>query len=177
MNEMLAQFGGSPFGGPPKIFTLFFVVIFAMVIIRILKAVFKGLGNLSDDSGGSLLTETATVVAKRSEVEGSRNSTDTTYYGTFELAGAHRIEMEVSGREFGMLAEGDRGELTHQGKRFQSFARQVTPVAPPPVEEPPTRKNLLCAYCGGAIPLGQTKCVSCGWTWKPKPVGAETAEG
>lgn len=153
--------------GPPPIFMLFFVVIFGIIVVRILAAVFKGMGNLAEDAGSPLLTETATVVAKRSEVEGSRNTTDTTYYATFEFAGTQRIEMEVSGREFGLLAEGDCGALTHQGSRFQSFARQNLPVAPPPVAEPPPRKNLSCDYCGSAIPAGQVKCASCGWTWKP----------
>ena len=156
--------------GPPPIFMFFFVVVFGIIVVRILAAVFKGMGNLAEDAGATLLTETATVVAKRSEVEGSRNSTDTTYYVTFEVQDLQRHEMEVSGREFGQLAEGDRGQLTHQNTRFQSFARQVAKVEPPPIPEPPTRKTLSCDYCGSAIPTGQIKCVSCGWTWKPKPV-------
>lgn len=174
MNVLLAQFIGS-FGGPPPVFMLFFMVVFGLIAVRILAAVFKGLGNLAENAGTQLLTETATVVAKRSEVEGSRNSTGTTYYVTFEMDGSQRSEMEVSGRQFGQLAEGDRGTLVRQGTRFQSFMRQVAKVEPPPMMEPPTRKSLSCDYCGGAIPSGQIKCASCGWTWKPKPVGAEAA--
>lgn len=45
------------------------------------------------------------------------------YYATFELDDRNRIEMPVSGTEFGMLADGDRGMLTHQGTRYLGFER------------------------------------------------------
>ena len=36
-----------------------------------------------------------------------------------------RMELRVSGREYGLLAEGDRGQLTFQGTRYLSFVRSV----------------------------------------------------
>ncbi len=172
MNAMLAQLNGPSFAGPPSVFGLFFLAIFVFVVIRVLMTLVNGVGRLTENAGAPVLTEAANVVAKRSEVTGGRNSTGTTYYATFELSGGRRIEMELSGRQFGMVAEGDRGTLTHQGARFENFARQLVPDSPL-IElepEPPTRKSLSCAYCGNAIPAGQAKCASCGWTWKPKPV-------
>ena len=35
-----------------------------------------------------------------------------------------RMELRLSGAEYGMLAEGDRGRLTFQGTRYLSFERE-----------------------------------------------------
>lgn len=156
-------------------FGLVFTVILGVIVIRILSSVFKVVSEWSDNSSQPLLTAEALVVAKRSEVEGSRNSTDTTYYVTFETNGGLRNEFKVSGRQFGMLAEGDRGTLIRQGSRFQSFQRNLETEPPPAPVEPPSRKSLSCAYCGSAIPLGQIKCASCGWTWKPGAIEPNSA--
>lgn len=50
-------------------------------------------------------------------------SSSTTYYVTFEVKSGNRIELIVSGQEFGMLVEGDCGELTFQGTRYKAFER------------------------------------------------------
>ncbi len=68
------------------------------------------------------LTEPATVVAKRQQAHG-RRSISTDYFVTFELRGGERVEFSLDGREYGVLVERDRGELTHQGSWFRSFAR------------------------------------------------------
>ena len=51
----------------------------------------------------------------------------TTHYVTFEAPDGSRLELKVNGSEYGMLAEGDYGELTFQRKRYVSFNRQATP--------------------------------------------------
>ena len=61
-------------------------------------------------------------------------TTSTTYYATFQVASGDRMELHVGGREYGMLAEGDFGELTFQGTRYLGFARQGV-GEPTPVEE------------------------------------------
>jgi len=168
MNAIPAEFAWSSFDGPPVVFRFFFVVIFGIVVVRILTSIFKGVGDWSGNLSEPMLSEEATVVAKRSEVAGRQNSTGTTYFVTFETNGSQRNELKVSGRQFGLLAEGDRGTLVRQGTRFERFDRQL--ASEPPMEaEPPSRKILACDYCGAAIPSGQTKCASCGWAWKPKP--------
>jgi hypothetical protein len=167
MNQMLAQFGGSSFGGPPPIFMFFFVAIFVLVIGGILFNIGKGVTEWADNNAQPERLDDAEIVSKRTEVSGGEKSTSTTYFATFELVGGERKELEVTGRDFGQFAEGDRGQLTHQGTRYLGFARQrerpeitVAPAASLP--------NLTCDYCGSAIPSGQIKCASCGWTWKPK---------
>ena len=47
--------------------------------------------------------------------------TSTRYYVTFQVESGDRMEFSVSGPEYGMLAEGDRGKLTFQGTRYLSF--------------------------------------------------------
>lgn len=51
------------------------------------------------------------------------SSSSTTYYVTFEAEKNNRMEFRVSGKEFGMLAEGDQGKLTYQGSRYHFFER------------------------------------------------------
>ena len=47
----------------------------------------------------------------------------TSYYVTFEVDSGDRMELCVSGEEYGMLVEGDCGKLSFQGTRYLSFER------------------------------------------------------
>ena len=48
----------------------------------------------------------------------------TIYHVTFEIEETgERIEFQVTGSEFGMLAQGDIGALTYQGTRYKGFDR------------------------------------------------------
>ena len=79
-------------------------------------------------------TVEAEVVAKRSDVSfvqygghhGDSNAyADTRYFVTFQTENGERTELAVEGREYGMLAEGDSGQLTFQGPRYMGFERNV----------------------------------------------------
>ena len=50
--------------------------------------------------------------------------TFTSYYVTFQMESGDRMECEISDTEYGMLAEGDSGELTFQGTRYLNFRRE-----------------------------------------------------
>ena len=54
----------------------------------------------------------------------SSGSYHTSYYATFEVESGDRLELQVSDYEYGQLAEGDRGKLTFQRKRFLQFERE-----------------------------------------------------
>ena len=75
------------------------------------------------------LTVPAEVVSKRTAISRHRSSrthhvsTSTSYYVTFQVESGDRMELPLSGSEFGLLIEGDRGRLTFQGTRFLSFER------------------------------------------------------
>ncbi|BCG58995.1 DUF2500 domain-containing protein [Paenibacillus sp. URB8-2] len=45
------------------------------------------------------------------------------YYVTYEFQNGARIELEVPDNMYGLVVEGDRGELTYQGTRFKGFKR------------------------------------------------------
>ncbi len=49
----------------------------------------------------------------------------TDYYLTFEVESGDRMEFEVEGEEYGLLAEGDRGILNFQGTRYLGFERKT----------------------------------------------------
>jgi hypothetical protein len=73
------------------------------------------------------LTVPATVIAKRDQVSVHHHDhhrhTSTRYFVTFQVDSGDRMELPLSGPEYGMLIEGDQGSLTFQGTRFLSFER------------------------------------------------------
>lgn len=110
-----------------------FPVIFVIVIGVILFQVFKGIGEWSYNNKQPVLTVKAQVVSKRNHVSRSahhhndhvHHHTDTTYYVTFEVESGDRMELRVSGKQYGLLAEGDLGQLTFQGTRYHGFERMA----------------------------------------------------
>ena len=61
---------------------------------------------------------------------GFHSTTSTSYYATFQVESGDRMELSMTGTEYGLLAEGDRGKLTFQGTRYLGFERQrnIDPV-------------------------------------------------
>ncbi|HCL03961.1 MAG TPA: hypothetical protein DHW61_16405 [Lachnoclostridium phytofermentans] len=45
------------------------------------------------------------------------------HFVTFQFESGDRLELGVSGQQYGLLGEGDVGKLTFQGTRFLSFER------------------------------------------------------
>ncbi len=108
--------------GMMKIFMILFFVVFAIVITFFLFVLFKSLSQMKKNNNSPRLTVEAKVVSKRTNYLSSRNSVGTTtYYATFEVASGDRMELVLSGPDYGMLAEGDQGKLTFQGTRFLNF--------------------------------------------------------
>lgn len=100
-----------------------------MVVIGvILFGVVKGVSQWSCNNAQPVQSLPAEMVTKRTDMSGggSMNSAgrvNTLYYATFDVEGGQRQEFSVSGHEYGLLAEGDRGTLTFQGTRYKGFAR------------------------------------------------------
>lgn len=121
------------FGG----FGIIFILIFSFVIGNILFAIGKGLYTWNENNHSPQLTLLATVVAKRADVSynhhpmggdasyGYHTSSSTSYFVTFEFIDGERVELSVKGKVYGMIVEGDRGELSFQGSRFLSFEREI----------------------------------------------------
>ena len=73
----------------------------------------------------------AQAVAKRLSVshhagtDHTAGHSSTSYYVTFQVESGDRMELNLSGQEYGLLAEGDRGKLTFQGTRYLGFEREL----------------------------------------------------
>lgn len=110
------------------IIPIFITVIFVLVIGGIIVSVVKGVGTWSKNNASPRLTVSAQVVTKRTQVshhhhQDSMSHTSTAYYATFQVESGDRMELHVSGSEYGMLVEGDAGDLTFQGTRYLGFER------------------------------------------------------
>ena len=85
-------------------FSITFLIIMGMSVFGLISSVRQWSKNHSDHTAGH---------------------SSTSYYVTFQVESGDRMELRVSGREYGLLAEGDRGRLTFQGTRYLSFVRSV----------------------------------------------------
>ncbi|MEG0774108.1 DUF2500 domain-containing protein [Clostridium sp.] len=116
-----------------NIFPVFFVIIFVIVIGSFIVAAATGVKEWSHNNGQPKLTVNAKVVCRRENVthhnhntgDHMHQTTSTTYYVTFEVESGDRMEFVVSGNQYGMLAEGDKGKLHFQGSRYLGFDRSI----------------------------------------------------
>ena len=108
--------------------SLMFVAVFGLFIVIAIK----GISQWNKNNHSPRLTVPATVVAKRTNVSHHHNHNgtgmhhtthSTTYYVTFQVESGDRMELNVAGHEYGLLVEGDRGNLTFQGTRYLGFQR------------------------------------------------------
>lgn len=162
----------SPFGGGfDAMFTLvpiFIGIVFVIVIGSIVLKAIRGVSEWSYNNTQPEITQDAKVVSKRMEVSGSREHSSTNYYATFEMPSGERCEFRMSGSDYGLLAEGDTGQICYQGSRYVGFSRSSIRANPVEKTSQTPPEHLVCDYCRSAIPLGSIKCASCGWTWKPQ---------
>lgn len=108
-------------------FEISFILVFLLVTGGFVVILVKSIGQWNRNNHSPRLTVPATVVTKRMNVSHHHNnagpSSHTSYYVTFQVESGDRFELSVPGQEYGLLVEGDRGDLTFQGTRFLSFAR------------------------------------------------------
>lgn len=115
-------------GGFQIIFTLFFIFIAGTILFTIIR----GIAQWDKNNHSPRLTVSAAIVAKRINVthhnsagDNMHTTSSTSYYVTFQFDSGDRLELVVNGNEYGMLAEGDLGQLSFQGTRFLGFERQI----------------------------------------------------
>ena len=113
---------------------IFIGIIFVIIFIGIIVSLFSGLRQWRENEDSPRLSVPAIVKIKRTNVtrhshhhhhdhNSHSHSSSTTYFITFEFESGDRSEFHVSGKEYGMLAEGDIGTLTFQGTRYIDFTR------------------------------------------------------
>ena len=126
--------GFSSFGSGLVIFQIMFGLVFVMAIGTFIVIAVKGISQWNKNNHSPRLTVPATIVAKRTNVSRHRHSganghhhhtTSTTYYVTFQVESGDRMELHVAGHEYGLLVEGDKGNLTFQGTRYLGFERSI----------------------------------------------------
>ncbi len=128
---MFYGFDGLMFAIVPVIVTVGFILVFGMVIFTFINSARQK----HQDNISPVLTVPASMVTKRSDVRRSVSHTSASnmnhvhtycrYYATFQVESGDRMELEVKENIYGLLAEGDHGKLTFQGKRFISFDRDM----------------------------------------------------
>ena len=115
------------------LFRIMFILAFVLVIGMFLVFAVKGIAQWNQNNQSPRLTVPAVIVAKRTNVTRHHHGgadghhhhhTSTSYYVTFQFGGGDRMELLVSGSEYGILVEGDQGDLSFQGTRDLGFERK-----------------------------------------------------
>lgn len=114
------------FGGFQIVFTLMFLLVFGIILVQVIR----GIWQWNKNNRSPRLTVQARVVGKRTQMLRHRQGNSrhdpvsTKYFVTFEVESGDRMELSMSGMEYGMLVEGDNGCLTFQGTRYLGFERR-----------------------------------------------------
>ena len=115
------------FGFGFGMFEIMFSVVFLLFIVMFAVLLFRGIGQWNRNNHSPRLTVPATVVSRRTSHHhhaGEHHHSSTSYYVTFQVDSGDRMELHLSGVQFGLIVEGDKGLLTFQGTRFLNFERQ-----------------------------------------------------
>ncbi len=113
------------------------MVLIGIFAVLLIGAIGRGVYVWIRNNNSPRETVNARVVTKRMKVSGHGNtmmrgntamngvgsSTYTRYFVTFELENGKRLELGMKDSEYGMLAEGDQGQLSYQGTRYLGFER------------------------------------------------------
>lgn len=119
------------------IFFIMFIIVFIMIVVSFVAMIVKNVGTWNKNNHSPQLDVSAKVVSKRinvvhhnhanaggiAEGHGYHTTSNTLYYVTFEFTSGDRMEFHVNGSEYGLLKEGDTGNLCFQGTRYLSFER------------------------------------------------------
>ena len=109
------------------LFGVLFTCTFLFIMGVFAYTLFKSIRQWNKNNHSPRLTVPAVVVAKRTNVSHHHHNHhthhSTSYYVTFQVESGDRMELSVEGPEYGLLVEGDRGNLTFQGTRYLTFAR------------------------------------------------------
>lgn len=117
------------------LFGVFFTIVFLLATGTFIVIAVQGIRQWNKNNHSPRLTVPASIVAKRTNVSHHHHhnhsdtgmdhtSHSTSYYVTFQVESGDRMELNVAGQEYGLLVEGDRGNLTFQGTRFHGFERK-----------------------------------------------------
>ena len=117
-----------------RIFPLVFLLMLGFVLYTLISSIAARAQEKRKNDASPRLTVPAAVVTKRAQVGTTHHHNaatntggtyyNTKYFATFQFESGDRLELSVSPGEYGMLVEGDRGQLSFQGTRYLGFVRQ-----------------------------------------------------
>ncbi len=121
------------------LFPKLFFILFGVVVIIIAAQVIRGIAQWHRNNQSPQLTVPARVMTKRTSVShhqtpmagdatgahGYMTTRSAACYVAFQFSDGERLELRVPEAEYGLLAEGDAGQLSYQGTRYLSFERTV----------------------------------------------------
>lgn len=112
-------------------FQIMFGIMFVLVIGVFVVTIVRGIGEWNKNNHSPRITVPVTIVSKRAHVsrhhragDHHHSHTSTSYYVTFQLGSGDRMELHVPSTEYGLLVEGDKGNLSFQGTRYLGFERE-----------------------------------------------------
>ena len=121
---------GAGFGMGFGMFEAMFGIMFVRVIGVFVVTIVRVIGQWSKNNDSPRLTVPVTIGSKRADVshhhhagEHHHSHTSISYYVTFEVESGDRMEFLVPDMEYGLLVEGDKGNLSFQGTRYLGFER------------------------------------------------------
>lgn len=116
------------------LFPLVFLLMFGFALYTLISSIAARAQEKRKNDASPRLTVPASVVTKRAQVGATHHHNaatntggtyyNTKYFATFQFESGDRLELSVSPSEYGMLVEGDRGQLSFQGTRYLGFVRQ-----------------------------------------------------
>ena len=116
------------------LFPLVFLLMFGFALYTLISSIAARAQEKRKNDASPRLTVPASVVTKRAQVGTTHHHNaatntggtyyNTKYFATFQFESGERLELSVSPGEYGMLVEGDRGQLSFQGTRYLGFARK-----------------------------------------------------
>ena len=116
------------------LFPLVFLLMFGFALYTLISSAAARAQEKRKNDASPRLTVPASVVTKRAQVGTTHHHNaatntggtycNTKYFATFQFESGDRLELSVSPGEYGMLVEGDRGQLSFQGTRYLGFVRQ-----------------------------------------------------
>ena len=118
----------------PYLILIVVIIGFAAFIFTMIKVIIKNIRQWIKNNNSPVLSAYAKVVAKRISVSNqvhtdgngfSQSYSSTSYFVTFQMESGDRLELCMSGNEYGLLVEDDDGKLTFQGTRYIGFKRTI----------------------------------------------------
>jgi hypothetical protein len=105
-----------------RLVILLVVLLVAMIVAAVIVAVLRVAGR----AAAPVRQEAAIVIGQRVELSGGGDAPIAqTHYATFEFGDGSRVELKVAANQAGLLAAGDRGQLTWRADLLLSFQREL----------------------------------------------------